>query len=56
MSMFYATQVCLFSTSAVHTDKEPSHHFREKAQRKYEPDDDDHTKGNEAYRMPHPIW
>lgn len=45
----------MLSTSAVHTDKESLRHFKERAERK-EPDDDEHTKGNEVYRMPHPIW
>lgn len=47
--------VYLLSTSAVHTDKKPTHHFKERAL-KTELEDNDYTKGNEAYRMPHPIW
>lgn len=50
----HKSTVHLLSTSTFHTEKELPH-FKDRA-KKIETDDDDHTKGNELYRMPHPIW
>ncbi|KAJ7391966.1 hypothetical protein OS493_016273 [Desmophyllum pertusum] len=47
--------VCLFSTSGAHTHKELPH-FKERDEKKDTRDGDEQTVGNEAYRMPHPIW
>lgn len=47
-------QVCLLSTSGIHGYKDLPH-FRQETEKK-DSGDGDHTMGNEAYRMPHPIW
>ena len=50
----YHHQVRLLSTTSVSRQKDLKH-FRELAE-KQDGMDDDRTKGNEVYRMPHPIW
>ncbi|KAL9968463.1 hypothetical protein ACROYT_G026840 [Oculina patagonica] len=47
--------VCLLSTCGVHRHKDLPH-FKERTAAKKDSGDGDHTMGNEAYRMPHPIW
>ena len=54
-ALCYHHQVCLFSTSGAHTHKELPH-FKERDEKKDTRDVDEQTVGNEAYRMPHPIW
>lgn len=47
-------QVRLLSTTGVSRQKDLKH-FKAGAEKK-DSVDDDHTRGNEIYRMPHPIW
>jgi len=50
--LFY--QACLLSTCGVQLHKDLPH-FKERTEKKVS-GDSDQTAGNEAYRMPHPIW